>query len=92
MIGEFLQDKAVEGSRTSIKELMDIRPDYANLKLKDRIERVAPQEVRPGDEIIIRPGERVPLDGIIVEGKTMVDTSALTGEAIPGAWKPVMRF
>ncbi|HHU92441.1 MAG TPA: cadmium-translocating P-type ATPase [Halanaerobiaceae bacterium] len=83
MIGEFLQDKAVEGSRTSIKELMDIRPDYANLKLKDRIERVAPQEVRPGDEIIIRPGERVPLDGIIVEGKTMVDTSALTGEAIP---------
>ena len=83
MVGEILQDKAVERSRRSIKELMDIRPDYANLKRNGKIQMVDPGQVQAGDEIIIRPGERVPLDGVIIEGRTMVDTSALTGESLP---------
>lgn len=83
MIGELMQDRAVDRSRRSIKELMDIRPDYANLKRNGSIEMVDPRQVQAGDEIIIRPGERVPLDGVIIEGRTMVDTSALTGESLP---------
>ena len=82
-VGEFLQDKAVEKSRKSITKLMDIRPDYANLKTGDDINKVSPNEVKIGDVIIIKPGERVPLDGIILEGESLVDTSALTGESVP---------
>lgn len=81
--GEFMQDLAVNRSRRSISELMDIRPDYANLKVGDDTERVSPEEVQIGDLIVVKPGEKVPLDGEVVEGKSMLDTSALTGESVP---------
>ena len=81
-IGELLQDIAVDRSKRSIKELMNIRPDYANLKIGYEIKRVSPQEVRPGDVIIVKPGEKIPLDGKVIEGESMVDTSALTGESV----------
>lgn len=87
LVGELFQDSAVDNSRKSIRALMDIRPDYANLKVKDELIRVSPEEVRVGDIIVIRPGEKVPLDGKIIEGTSMVDTSALTGESIPRALK-----
>lgn len=82
-IGEFFQDLAVNRSRKSIAALMDIRPDYANLKVGNDVKKVDPEDVLVGDYIIVRPGERVPLDGVVVEGKSMVDTSALTGESVP---------
>ncbi len=82
-IGEFFEDLAVNRSRRSISSLMDIRPDYANLQVGDDIKRVSPEGVRIGDLIIVKPGERVPLDGVVVEGRSMVDTSALTGESVP---------
>lgn len=82
-IGEFLQDRAVEKSRKSITKLMDIRPDYANLKTADGINKVSPNEIKIGDVIAVKPGERVPLDGIVLEGESLMDTSALTGESIP---------
>ncbi len=81
--GEFMQDLAVNRSRKSISELMDIRPDYANLKTGENINKVSPEEVSIGDLIIVKPGERVPLDGEVVEGEAMMDTTALTGESIP---------
>ncbi len=82
-IGDFLEGLAVNRSRKSISELMDIRPDYANLQVGDEIRRVAPEGVRIDDLIVVQPGERVPLDGIVVEGRSAVDTSALTGESLP---------
>jgi len=82
-IGELLQDAAVDRSRKSISALMDIRPDYANLKIGDEIRRVAPEEAAVGDLIVVRPGERIPLDGRVVEGKSSLDMSALTGESLP---------
>lgn len=82
-IGEFFQDLAVNRSRKSIAALMDIRPDYANLKVGNDVKKVDPEEVVVGDYIIVKPGERVPLDGVVVEGQSMVDTSALTGESVP---------
>ena len=82
-IGEFFQDLAVNRSRKSIAALMDIRPDYANLKVGNKEKKVSPEEVAVGDYIIIKPGEKVPLDGVVIEGKSMVDTSALTGESVP---------
>ncbi len=82
-IGELLQDMAVNSSRKSIADLMDIRPDYANIKLNGEIKRVSPEEVKLDDIIIVKPGEKIPLDGIIIDGKSMVDTSALTGEPVP---------
>lgn len=82
-VGELLQDKAVERSRTSIRALMDIRPDYANLLRDGEHVRVSPEEVVPGQLIVVKPGERVPLDGVIIEGDTTMDTSALTGESMP---------
>jgi len=82
-IGELLQSMAVDKSRKSIKSLMDIRPDYANLKIGTDTKKVAPDTVHIGDIIIIKPGEKVPLDGIVIEGTSMADTSALTGESIP---------
>lgn len=82
-VGEFIQDIAVNRSRKSITALMDIRPDYANLKVDNNLQKVSPDDVKVGDLIIVKPGEKVPLDGKVVEGKSMVDTSALTGESIP---------
>ncbi|MBA1335083.1 MAG: ATPase [Firmicutes bacterium] len=81
--GELLQDAAVDRSRRSIAGLMKIRPDYANLKLEEGMERVSPGQVDPGDIIIVKPGERIPLDGMVADGASSVDTSALTGESIP---------
>lgn len=86
-IGELLQDKAVEKSRKSITKLMDIRPDYANLKTEDRSQKVSPDKISIGDIIIVKPGERVPLDGVILDGESMIDTSALTGESVPKKMK-----
>ena len=82
-IGELFQSYAVDKSRKSIAELMNIRPDYANLKRDGEISRVDPDDVLVGDEIIIRPGERIPLDAVVIVGSSMVDTSSLTGEAVP---------
>ena len=82
-IGELFQDMAVDHSRKSIKSLLDIRPDYANLKKGNDIEKVDPSKVHVGDYIIVKPGEKVPLDGIIVQGSSMVDTSNITGESVP---------
>ncbi|MHC1718174.1 MAG: heavy metal translocating P-type ATPase [Acidaminococcaceae bacterium] len=82
-IGELFQCYAVDKSRKSIAELMNIRPDYANLKRDGEISKVDPDDVLVDDEIIIRPGERIPLDAVVTEGSSMVDTSSLTGEAVP---------
>lgn len=82
-IGELFQGVAVGKSRKSIAALMDIRPDYANIEIDGVLTQIDPEEVQPGDEIIIKPGERIPLDGVILEGSTQADTSALTGESVP---------
>ncbi len=82
-IGELFQSYAVDKSRKSIASLMDIRPDFANLEAAGVAKKVSPEEVKIGDVIIIKPGEKVPLDGIVLEGETMLDTSSLTGEAVP---------
>jgi Cd2+/Zn2+-exporting ATPase len=82
-IGEAFQDYAVGHSRKSISALMDIRPDYANLKTAAGLERVSPETVRVGDRIVVKPGEKVPLDGVVTEGFSALDTSALTGESLP---------
>ncbi|MBP7176638.1 MAG: cadmium-translocating P-type ATPase [Thermoclostridium sp.] len=81
--GELFQSYAVDKSRRSIADLMDIRPDYTNVKRGDEIVRVTPDEVKVGELIIVKAGERVPLDGKVLEGTSMLDTSALTGESIP---------
>jgi Cd2+/Zn2+-exporting ATPase len=82
-VGEAFQDYAVGRSRKSISALMDIRPDYANLKTAAGLERVSPETVRVGDSIVVKPGEKIPLDGVVVEGFSALDTSALTGESLP---------
>ena len=82
-VGELFQSYAVDKSRKSIASLMDIRPDYANVYRGENIEKVNPEEVKIGETIIIKPGEKIPLDGHIVEGKTTLDTKALTGESLP---------
>lgn len=82
-IGELLQDLAVERSKKNITGLMDIRPDYANLIREDEMITVAPEEVKPGDRIAVKPGERIPLDGVILKGSSFLDTRALTGESVP---------
>ncbi|NLG53267.1 MAG: cadmium-translocating P-type ATPase [Clostridiales bacterium] len=81
-IGEAFQRRAVDRSRKSIAELMDIRPDYANLKTEDGLKKVSPELVNVGDIIIVKPGEKIPLDGIVSDGHSALDTSALTGEAL----------
>lgn len=81
--GELFQDIAVGRSRKSIKSLLEIKPDYANLKSGAELVKVSPEEVKVGDTIIIKPGEKVPLDGTILDGTSFVDTAALTGESIP---------
>ncbi len=83
--GEFFQSVAVAKSRKNISELMDIRPDYANIERNGNIEKTDPCEVSIGDVIIVRAGEKVPLDGIVIEGSSSLNTSALTGESIPKA-------
>lgn len=82
-IGEYLQDKAVEKSQNSITELMDIRPDYANIEKNGDLTKISPYEVKIGDTIIVKTGEKIPLDGIIIDGSASLDTSALTGESRP---------
>lgn len=82
-IGELFQSYAVGKSRRNISELMDIRPDYANVEIEGRLERKDPDEIEVGTIIIVNPGEKVPIDGVIVEGKSSVDTKALTGESVP---------
>lgn len=82
-IGELFQSYAVDKSRKSVAALMDIRPDYANVYREDEIERVEPDEVNIGEIILVKPGEKIPLDGIIVEGDSLLNTLALTGEAVP---------
>lgn len=82
-IGEFFQDLAVDKSRRSISELMDIRPDSANIKRGEEVITVSPDDVEVGEIIIVRPGEKVPLDGEVVSGESMLDTRALTGESVP---------
>ncbi len=82
-IGEFLQDKAVENSKKSITSLMDIRPDYANVIENGQIIQKSPEAIKISDEIIVKAGEKIPLDGIVTEGFATVDASALTGESVP---------
>lgn len=82
-IGEFFQSYAVGKSRRNITELMDIRPDYANIEKDGRLVQVDPSEVAPGTVMVVQPGEKVPIDGIIIEGKSTLNTSALTGESLP---------
>ena len=82
-IGELFQSVAVGKSRRNIAALMDIRPDYANMVIDGEIQKVDPDDVEIGSEIIVNPGEKVPIDGIIVEGNTTFNTSALTGESVP---------
>ncbi len=82
-VGELFQDLAVNRSRRSIKDLMDIRPEYANLRINGNLDKVAPETVNVGDIIVIKPGEKVPLDGMVADGTSFLDTSALTGESVP---------
>lgn len=82
-VGELFQSYAVFNSRKSISELMDIRPDYANLMRNGELDKVSPDEVNIGDIIVIKPGEKIPLDGIVEEGTSALDTKALTGESVP---------
>lgn len=82
-IGELFQSCAVGKSRRSISSLMDIRPDYANVERDGVLEQVDPDEVEPGTVIVVQPGEKIPIDGVILEGKTSLNTSALTGESLP---------
>ena len=82
-VGELFQSYAVDKSRKSIASLMDIRPDYANVKKGDELVKTDPDEVKIGDIIVIKAGEKIPLDGKVIEGSSMIDTSALTGESVP---------
>ncbi len=82
-VGEWFQSYAVGKSRRNISELMDIRPDYANVERDGRLEKVDPDEVEIGSMIVVQPGEKVPIDGIIIEGSSSLNTSALTGESLP---------
>lgn len=82
-VGELFQSYAVDKSRKSIASLMDIRPDYANIEKDGKVEKVDPDEVKIGDIIIVKTGEKIPLDGVIIEGRSSLDTMALTGESVP---------
>ena len=82
-VGELFQDYAVDKSRKSITSLMDIRPDIAFVKRDGKVEKISPEDVKMGENIVVKPGEKIPLDGVIVEGSSMIDTSVLTGESIP---------
>lgn len=82
-IGEYFQDKAVEKSRNSITALMDIRPDYANIEENGLVLQKSPEDIKIGDIILVKAGEKIPLDGIVIDGNAVVDTAALTGETVP---------
>ena len=82
-IGELFQSYAVGKSRRNISELMDIRPDHANIEFDGELEQVDPDEVEPGSVIVVQPGEKIPIDGIIINGNSTLNTSALTGESLP---------
>ena len=82
-IGELFQSYAVGKSRRSISDLMDIRPDYANIETDGALEKVDPDDVAVGTIIVVQPGERIPIDGVVTEGEATVNTSALTGESLP---------
>ncbi|MBD2169448.1 cadmium-translocating P-type ATPase [Calothrix membranacea FACHB-236] len=82
-IGELFQDIAVNRSRNSIKALLEIRPDYANVQIDGELRKVSPETVNIGEIIVVKPGEKIPLDGEIIDGSSQVDTSALTGESVP---------
>ena len=82
-VGELFQSYAVEKSRESIKEMMSLAPEYANKEVGTSIERVDPDDVEVGDIIVIKPGEKIPLDGTVIEGESFIDTAALTGESVP---------
>lgn len=86
-VGEYFQDKAVDKSRKSISTLMDIRPDYANIEQNDELVKKSPDTVNVGDVIVVKTGEKIPLDGIVVDGSAVVDTSALSGESLPRSLK-----
>ncbi|NOY96674.1 MAG: cadmium-translocating P-type ATPase [Chlorobi bacterium] len=83
VVGELFQDIAVHRSRKSIRSLLEIKPDYANLKINGDIKRTSPEDIRIGDVIIVKAGEKIPLDGLVTDGNSFVDTSALTGESVP---------
>ncbi len=87
-VGELFQSYAVDQSRKSITSLMDIRPDYANIEVDGQLRQVAPEDVAVGDTIVIKAGERIPLDGVVLEGASNVDTAALTGESLPREAQP----
>ncbi len=87
-VGEMFQNIALHRSRRSIKSLIGLRPDYANLKIDGETQRTDPGQVNIGDTIVVKPGEKVPLDGVVLEGNSLVDTSALTGEPVPRKVKP----
>ncbi len=87
-VGEWFQSYAVGKSRRNISDLMDIRPDYANIEQNGRLEQVDPDEVEIGSIIVVQPGEKVPIDGVIVEGSSSLNTSALTGESLPREAQP----
>jgi len=86
-IGEYFQDAAVRRSKKSIADLMDIRPDSATVKINGELIKVAPDTVAVGDTIVVKPGEKIPLDGVVIDGESMVDTKALTGESVPRTLK-----
>ena len=87
-VGELFQSYAVDQSRKSISSLMDIRPDYANIEVDGQLRQVDPEDVAVGDTIVIKAGERIPLDGVVLEGTSNVDTAALTGESLPREAQP----
>ena len=82
-IGEYLQEKAVKKSRKAIEDLMDIRPDYANIEIDGVLTKVNPETVKIGEKIIVKPGEKIPLDGIVINGQASINMAALTGESLP---------
>lgn len=86
-IGEMLQDYAVEKSKKSISLLMNIRPDYANIVVNSELIKKNPEDVKIGDTIVVKTGEKIPLDGIVINGHASIDTSALTGESVPKCLK-----
>jgi len=83
IVGELFQDIAVNRSRRSIKSLLEIKPDYANLRLNGDTKKISPEDIKIGDIIVVKAGEKIPLDGIVTDGNSFVDTSALTGESVP---------
>ncbi|NOZ12965.1 MAG: cadmium-translocating P-type ATPase [Acidobacteria bacterium] len=87
MVGEFFQDLAVNRSRRSVRSLLALKADYANLLTDGKSVRIRPEDLRPGNRILVRPGERIPVDGVVVNGASALDTSALTGESMPRAVK-----